>query len=155
MPGKDYKLKHYAPGDGAFHLVWVNTRTNQCDGPAVTQADVDRFVAEDPEWRYWADKGYRYALIHQQHRLVAPVRRVDENTLELEGKTYRYEVTPEALAEARREGHLPKDYVKFFFWIVAEGIGRMEYQLRHWSTIDSLRFFLVHENSLAAQPAGV
>lgn len=141
----DYDLLCYAPGDGGLAFSWVNNKTKHADSYLiVTREDVDAYLASEKGKKHHGK--YKVFTINGQLRLAQPVTRTGPNTLELDGSTYQYTLTEEGTQMlAENKGHLPHSYVGFTFDHEGKAC-----ELKNWSMLATLTFFLVHEKILTA-----
>jgi hypothetical protein len=129
-------LNCYASGDGSLGFVWARTgHPRTCTNRKVTRGDVQGYLDGDG-WRM-RERGWRIWEDYGQFHLVAPVRRIDATTLELEGK--RFEITNCEMADGRVVRH------NFSVSVFAGGKVR---DVRSISTLASLAHFVEHESRL-------
>ncbi len=139
----NYRLKVYAPGDGALAFSWVNTKNNNADGKlSVTREDVDAFIKKEIE-NY---KKYKVAIINGELRLVHWVVRENSDTLKIDGTSFHYTLTAEG-AEILRERSFYLNFFHVSFTFVDNGI---VHELKNFSKISALIFFLIHEKELTS-----
>ena len=87
-------LNPYASGDGSISFTWSRYRTSL--GIPVTPTHISL-------WRDFSNRFPKLEILNKKSGAVlfAPVTRIDENTLTLEGEIYTYEKDVEFTAEAR------------------------------------------------------
>jgi hypothetical protein len=139
-------LHCYAPGDGALAFCWAKSEhPYPTVSNPITPGIVRKFLKHS-QGKHFAQKNYEIHQIENRIRLVAPVRRVSKDTLQINGKIYVYTLNP-ALIE---NGKL----VNFdAFHVTTQVQGNTYYpsdvvEVKNYSTLGELRFFLNHEHEL-------
>lgn len=143
-PKTNEKLECYASGNGALHFVWL--RNGMGTGRSVTIQDAKGYLLTD-EAKHFRVDAYRVCCVDTVHPvLVAPVKRISSDVLELKGKQYSYLINKGDLFFQKdntvRECSL---YVK-----TEHG-----QEVKNLNTILALVFFLNHEGILTEQKAGL
>ncbi len=140
------RLNCYASGDGSLSFVWASTKHPcPCTGREVTRQDVEDYLNSEEGahykrdgWRIW-QRGPWPNGTGPDFSLIAPVKRIDDNTLEYKGNRYTV-----AVSERHENGEVG-DYAMTVTTVV-EGIGTID--VKNWSTRAALRHFLSNEKNL-------
>ena len=140
--GKGY-LSCYGSGDGALHFCWMDKK-GQANSVPVTRADCRAYLKT--KWaKHLREKGYRIVRINTQWCLVAPVKRIDDNHVELHGSTYRFTLDDPKATEG---GSLQVMHVLRVYTTPDDKRG--EFEVLHWGTTHAIAHFLAYEKQLAA-----
>jgi hypothetical protein len=89
------QLKCYASGDGALHFSYVEN--DKATGRKVTLEDAENYLKNDPDSSVLRAAGWRAIILDSQPVLVAKIFRVNENTLNLDGQEFRYNIRENSL----------------------------------------------------------
>jgi len=95
LKGMTMKLECYASGDGALHFVYTE-KGKSADKP-VTLEDAENYLKTDPDAALLRLQNWRATLINGKPRLVANIKRIDANTLTIDGKAFRYKIDEDSL----------------------------------------------------------
>lgn len=136
------KLNGYAPGDGSIDFVWVDDK-GQAAVKDVTMDDVVRFL-DNARNRHYFLKGWRPLFVNSRWALVKMFERVSDNQIQpvmdeedRKGVVYTYTIDPEFGATVRQPG------IK-----VTTEVEGHTLEVRNWSILDSICFFLNHEEEI-------
>jgi hypothetical protein len=133
----------YASGNGSLSFCWV--RGGNATGRKVTVADAKGYLETD---RVLREKNYRVCCVDGVHPIVvAPVKRVSAQCLELDGRQYNYTINKGDLFY-QRDNEVRE--VSLYLYAVEDA-----YQVRNLNTISAIVFFLNHEKTLTEQMAGL
>lgn len=144
-PKTNEDLKCYASGNGALSFCWI--RNGNGSGRHVTVADAKAYLASD-EAKSLRESGDRVCCVDGKNPiLVAPVKRVSPDILELNGKRYSYVINRGDLF-FQRDNHVRE--VSLYLKSVEHGI-----DVKNLNTIMACVFFLNNERTLVEQKAGL
>lgn len=82
------KLDCYAPGDGSLAFSW--SMDGKATGHLVNESDVDRFLEFTQDGQRLKERGFKKVCLNGQWCLIHDVKRTGHDTLEMDGKEYKY-----------------------------------------------------------------
>lgn len=138
--GHEY-LSAYSPNGGFIAFVWSD-QEGKATARQVTLSDVKKFMTRKKLAGHYIENGYQIVNIgnHPAPVLFAPVSRIDDNTLEVQGNRYSYSVAELIDGEVR----------DFHLTLTATHDGET-YDVKHISTRAQVICFLNHEDELTEQ----
>lgn len=128
-------LKVYSTGDGALGV--------NCVYPENPSGEAAPFLADDADVVKFRDTHFRdYGVLKnegesRQYRFFKPVERESDNRVIMEGRIYRYEFEPEAVADRVKLFGVPKN-----------SVDGKEIQVGNTVLEDALDFYLRHEDKI-------
>lgn len=137
-------LRCYASGDGALHFTWI--AGGVATGRPVTGAEAQAWL-DSPNENHLRDAGWRVVMIGTRPILVAPVARINENTLSLRGRNYEYTIDQSNIFW-QRDRHVMQSCLS----LVTKDDDGQPVNVRNVSTIACIAHFLNYEKVLASQP---
>lgn len=142
-------IKTYASGDGALHFTSLQ-EDGKC-GPTPTHEQCCDHLASSEDAKHLRQDGWRIAVINGQTVCVAPVKRLDANTIQVKDEIYHLELDP---SYVYANGEVGDQGMHLTFDLIDEETNKPfgNFELKNWSTRSSIRYFLTHEKELAKQP---
>jgi len=132
-------LSCYASGNGCIDFTYLQDiiKDGRRDTISVGEPTLEEILNDDIG-KEWLARGWRVEQIGGRPRAFAPVHRLADDRLSLEGHTYRYIIL--------QDYGTWKSY-NFLFNLSIDGVDR-EFELKNESIKASLRFFLEHEEQI-------
>jgi hypothetical protein len=143
------KLCCYSSGSGALDLVWrEDTQAGITLSRKVTKQDCVRYLASE-RGKHLTD--WVPVLMEQRWALVCMVKRTGKNRLKIGDGSYTYELKcpPDCQWHKSDCYQATACNTTFYFTMRVKGKNR-KFELKNYSTIMVLRYFLNHEKELTA-----
>jgi len=140
------KLKSYASGDGALHLCFTNNNNN-ATGRNVTIEDAAQYLEHNHNAVNLRSEKWRVVVINTMPVIVANVKRVDDGTLDINDREFRYSID-QTSQFWKNERHCQDHYLTVETDYKGQVVDVVNYSLRA-----QIRHFLNNEESLAQTPA--
>lgn len=143
------KLNCYASGNGALHFCWLTPVWGAgrlpemvASGQPVTLDEAKAYL-DSPEGESLKSKGFRACILDGVHPvLIADVKRIDSETLAINGERYTYEINREDLF-FKRDGHVREASLTLY---APDGEGK--FRVRNINSISAVCHFLNHEEAI-------
>ncbi len=137
------KLTAYDPGDGAIEFTWQRENGTAADQPSLEI--IKKIYRQTFDGERKLRDGWRFVRIDDEVRLVAPIKRIDDRTLQFGELLVTYFVTGAPPWKAGEP--LPDDR------LTIRGSVRTltDTPVRNKATRAAIRFFLRHEKELSQQ----
>lgn len=132
-------LQAYASGSGSLSLVTVKVGDPMREALAHQPTEDQVRKLRDLVYPGYQIFNATYLSERPVFELHKPVKRIDTQTLRLDGKDYRYEVTYESPDKSFRQYRFTTD------------LNGEEIEVQNISTTGSLRFYLNHESAILDQ----
>lgn len=132
----------YSPGQSPLQFNWVEGDISVSG--QVNPSRIKRYM-KGPKGKHFAEQGYEIHKIEGRWTILHPVERVDERTLRMDGKEFRYRIIQECAAD--RELWFPS--VRYEYQPHAEVTnltGHKWWELANWSMRLQLTLFLRYES---------
>lgn len=153
------ELQCYAPGDGALSFVHTERPFNESDkiatGKNVTRKQIERFLEKKKNEKFKDYLVVEFPGPKPQYRLCAPVLRMTENLLSLNGTIYKYSIDTENFFW-KNEGKYTSRNLTITYHLYVEVDGKTlvddpERELVNISVRGALVFFLNNEKTIVEQ----
>jgi len=138
------ELVPYASGDGACHFSFIEN--GKAGGKRPTLDDAQRYLDQHPKASKYRADNWRAVLIENEPVLVAPVTRINENTLAIDGKEFTYHVDQSSML-LQDANHITDTAITIKAQYKGETVNVRNYGMRL-----QLRHFLMNEKALTEQP---
>lgn len=143
------KLNCYASGNGALHFCWLTQVWGAgrlpdlvASGQPVTLDEAKAYL-DSPEGESLKAKGFRACVLDGVHPvLIADVRRIDDNTLSVEGKQYTYEINKDDFF-FKRDGHVREASLTLYATDDGE-----RFKVRNINAISAVCHYLSNEKAI-------